>query len=30
MTETEFIDNWMNIATPGKQRARESRGYRRT
>lgn len=30
MTETEFIRNWMHIATPDKQRARQSRGYKRT
>jgi len=30
MTEQEFLDNWMQIATPDKQRANESRDYHRT
>jgi len=30
MTETEFLDKWMNIATSDKQRERESRQYKRT
>lgn len=29
MTEQEFLDKWMNIATPDKQRARVSRLYHR-
>jgi len=29
MTEREFLDNWMHIATPDKQRDRWSRTYRR-
>ena len=29
MTEQEFLDNWMNIATPEKQRVRLSRRYHR-
>lgn len=29
MTEDEFIDNWMSIATPDKQQERLSRGYER-
>jgi len=30
MTEDEFIENWMHIATPDKQRRRESHRYKRT
>ncbi len=30
MTEKEFIGNWMHIATPDKQRMRQSRRYKRT
>ena len=30
MTEKEFINNWMHIATPDKQRERQSRLYKRT
>lgn len=30
MTEEEFLDKWMHIATPDKQRERESRLYKRT
>ena len=30
MTEKEFINNWMHIATPDKQRQRQSRLYKRT
>ena len=30
MTEREFLDNWMQIATPDKQRAIKSRHYKRT
>ena len=30
MTENEFIQNWMHIATPDKQRRRRSRRYKRT
>jgi signal transduction histidine kinase len=30
MTEDEFIQNWMHIATPDKQRRRQSRRYKRT
>ena len=29
MTEDDFLDKWMHIATPDKQRARFSRKYRR-
>ena len=29
MTEREFLDNWMHIATPEKQRERRSRVYKR-
>ena len=30
MTESEFLNKWMNIATPDRQRERQSRRYQRT
>lgn len=30
MTEKEFLNNWMHIATTDKQRDRQSRDYKRT